>query len=469
MRPRVLVRFIAPAACVGGVLFGCAQIAGLDDESSSSSGQSSGTMPSAEGGMLADGIQVEPAELALETTDCGRESKAGAVLVLNKGKNDLSYALKSPDKMFVVRGKATGIITPGGSERLEIVATPTLAQEQKSALILTLNGVDNVYNAKVTGQGATFELSQTAVDFGDVRKQIGAKTSLTVRNLGGRPLSAVMEGAGGDVGEFVITPTTVNAPSDGSASFEVALKSGNSTTASVSAKFKPKAAGVCGTIPELEVRGRRITTDVTIDTVDWGDVGCKAQPAERNAIIKNYGTAPVTYSAALSGGAGSAFQITGGAAATVNGGSETNPAQQTVKLKVLPSTSPGQRDETLTITYPGGPSTGKVRSYFFGLVLGINPAAFTFSSDGGTEQKRTFNLVNSGPYGSAVAIPVEYKTTGAGFRTQNGSNPYFPILGNGGAVDVIFKATQGGTVNGKLTIDGTVCSQTDVNLTGNNP
>ncbi|MBS2016703.1 MAG: hypothetical protein JST00_27715 [Deltaproteobacteria bacterium] len=470
MRPRALSRLLAVVATTSLVVFGCAQIAGLDDPSSSSSGTSGTSSSGGEAGPLPDGIEVQPAsEVLLETTKCGVESKPGAVVIVNKGKNDLSYALKSNDKLFVVRGKASGTLPPGQSVPLEVVATPTLAGEQRAPLVMTLNGVDNVYWAKVNGEGATFELSQTAVDFGDVRKENGAKTTINVSNTGGKPLTANLAGEG-DFAQFTINPATISVPSRQTLPVEVSLKSGASTPSPLVAKFKPTAVGVCGAMPDLELRGKRITTDVTIDTVDWGSVGCKQAPVDRNAIIKNYGPSPVTFTAALSGGGTSAFQITGNGSATVSGGSEASPAVQQVKLKVLPSSTPGQRDENLTITYgTGSTSTGKVRAYFYGLVMAITPNTFTFSSDGGTEQRKQFALTNSGPYGGAVTIGATYKTTGAGFRAENGTTPFIPFVQNSGSVEVVFKATQAGAVNGTLTVEGTVCSQNAVTLTGNNP
>lgn len=468
MRIQRLARLTALVAASTAVVFGCAQLAGLDDSTSGSSGTSS----SKDGGKALSGeVEISPATLEFLPTECGTEAVKPIVLV-NKSNADVDYNIKSNDAVFVIKGNPKGTMISGGSATIDVAVRPTLAQLQKTDLVIEINGRTQIYPANVQGQGATFELSQTAIDFGDVRKQNGAETKISVKNAGNKPLAAVLEPVAPTT-DFEVVPRNINAAIDGSAEVTVRLKDGVSTAAPIAAQFKPNGAGICGAQPILDVRGKRITTDVTIDTVDWGDVLCKSTPADRDATVKNYGPSSVSFTSTLTG---TLFSIKTGGTGTLLGGSETNPTTAKIKLSATPGTVPGQKDETLTITYASGAqtSTGKVREYVAGLVLQITPNSAAFSSDGGTEQRRKFDITNNaGRFGGYISINADYQATGAGFRTENGTGSYQPAFlvfpPTTGSVDVVFKATGPAPVNGNLLVTGAVCSQTTVALTGTNP
>lgn len=450
-------RALAP---IGLALVALGACVGTDNLSGGGSSGTSGTAVDPGG---AD-VSIEPSSLELPETDCGAQAQK-AFVILNRSKTPVDYKVRSIDPTFTLGGSASGVIPAGGAATVDVRATPNAAQELSSTLVVEINGEARAYSVKVRGSGATFEASPSAIDFGDVRKENGAETKITVRNTGRRPLDTTLEAVAATA-DFDVLPVSVRAAPDASTEVTVRLKPGVSNAAPLVAQFKPRASGICGALPTIDVRGKRITTDVTIDAVDWGDVGCKTNPADRDATIKNYGPSTILYTSSITG---TSFSIVSNGGGSVPSGSETNPAQQTIKLHAVPGTVPGQKDETLSITYGGvQTSTGKVRAFVVGLVLAITPSSAVFVSNGTNEQRRVFNLSNSGKFGGYSSFNVTYRTTGAGFRAENGSTSFinFPFSNS---VDVVFRATQSGVVNGSLLVDGTVCSQTSVALTGNNP
>lgn len=470
MRQALLARVTIGFVTTSFVVFGCAQIAGLDDEgSSTSSSGSSGPPISQEAGPTSkDGLAFDPAQLEVPTSDCGKESVKSFSL-FNNTPNPATYKVTSIDSVFVVKKNGSGTIPAGGAAQVEIGATPTLAQSQETGLQVEWNGAARPYPVKIVGQGASFELSQTAIDFGDVRKENGAEAKIKVTNGGGRPLDTTLEPTS-PTSDFEITPALIHADPKGQAEITVRLKTGASHATPVVVAFKPKATGICGPLPTLDVRGKRITTDVTVDVVDWGDVLCRSNPADRDATIKNYGPNPINFTASITG---TLFTIKSPTTGTVGGGSETNPTPVKVKLGASPGTVPGQKDETFKITYgSGAESTGKVREYVAGLVLQIAPGSFNFASDGTTEQRRKFDISNNaGKFGGFINLNAGYQVTGAGFRVENGTGnyvaPYLIFPPSSGSVDVVFKSAA--MADGTLTVTGPVCSQNAVTLNGNKP
>lgn len=440
----------------------CMDTSSLTGGDPSGSSGTSGTTP---GG--ASDVEIQPSALALPDSDCGKETRKTFVVLNRSTRDALEYKVTSPDPAFSIASGAEGTVAPGGAATVEVVATPNANVELSTTLIVEANGRSNVLPVKMRGHGATVELSQTAIDFGDARKENGGETKVLVKNAGDKPLEMSFQSES-PTSDFEITPAAINVPSDSSVEITARLKAGVSTATPLTGRFLSKASAICGEAPTLELRGRRITTDVTIDVVDWGDVACKSTPADRDATIKNYGPSAFTYTASV---AGDGFILAQGATGAIPGGTETAPTIAKVKVHATPGTTPGQKEGSLSVVGAQLSATNKIRAFVYGLVIASSPPSATLISNGTTETKRTFSLSNSGKFGGSPLLTASYQVTGAGFRTANASGTFYLFGGTStkGSVDVVFKAAQAGTVNGNLFVNGPVCSQQTISLSGLGP
>lgn len=469
MRLALLARLTTGLVVSSFVVFGCAAIAGLDDESgTSSSGQSSGSSGTSatEGG--ADDIAISPTTVDV-AGPCGAVAKQ-TLSISNNAKNDASYKLSAvDDKMFAFGANAKGIIPPSTTIKIDITATPNVAQKLAAELLLDINGIVRKVPATVGGEGPTFELSKPIVDFGEVRYQNGSEVvPVTIKNSGNKPLDLRGMTASGQASDFRLTPTTAAVEPNGTATINASLAAGAVTPTTTSAKYAPTfGTPVCGVAPTLELRGSRVSTEVTVGSVDFEDQSCNTNPGDRNAIVSNYSINAVQITPSLP--AGTPFSIVSPTGMTALAGSDNGgvtPKTMAVKLHFTPGTVPGDKATTLTVNVASQAArTAPVKGRTVGLVLNITPNAFTFTSDGTTEATKAFNINVSG---NLIVLFPNYSTPAdnGGFSVS-GSSPISPL--GGGTATVKFKAGAVAPSNGKLVVGPAsgVCSQTTVNLTGN--
>jgi hypothetical protein len=304
---------------------------------------------------------VEPAAPKLELTGNGDLGQillgtTGAALeriftLKNSGNSPLDYSASINNSTFRIVSGQQGTIPRGGTATVKVQLNSVTVGTKSSTLTITSNAV-NVSSPvvrtlsavvvapspvlAVTGSGAFGEVGLNST--GAVQERI-----FTITNPGNAPLtfsassnSAQFAVVGGQSGTVM--------PNGGMATVLVRMltstvgpKSGTLTIQSNATSAPTRQYALSGTVVQGTAR-----IDV-VGSVDFGEVALNATSgsADREIIVRNSGTAPLTYTATVSN---SNFTIVSGAAVTVpaNGGT----ARIVIRMRTA---TVGTKSATLTI------------------------------------------------------------------------------------------------------------------------
>jgi hypothetical protein len=352
-------------------------------------------------------IEVAPSILDYGEVPCGVEPAAKLIAIHNKGSGPSAYKVQiSEGTSFRVDGAREGVLLPGATAALSVFVTPRSGGESSTDLFVSAGNVLQAVHARVKGTGARFELVDSSVSFGDVRKENGAlPVEVEVRNPGTAPVSVstLLVSDAAFAVQWAAMPAALTVAPGGSSRFSVTMVSAAvDDAAPLTATVKPKETSFCGAVPTLTLTGRRVTSDVTVSPADWGKQGCSTTPSARNIVITNYATAVVTYS--LAPAAMSAFTILDEGPLVIAAGTPTAPATATLKVapKTLPTTAPlPDIKELLKVqlasSAPGvsGSRAVPLHVEVRGAIVTINPPSLSFNSTGVVD-RRSFTVANAG-------------------------------------------------------------------------
>lgn len=470
-----------PGLALASLCFACAQIAGIseaparDTEPTTTDGGS--TIP---GGERTDpNIAITPSEMDFGELACGAPSSPKLVTIKNSGDTAAKYKVVIPEgTAFKVDGVLEGSVEAGGLVTLGVVATPVTAAETTTDLVVSAGNAVQIIHPKARGAGAALELAPDLVNFGDVRMQSGGgPIEVVAKNSGTMPITVTELQAGPEFEVKAATSTFSLGPGQAT-KLEALLKPAQAESAPLQMDVKPKVTGsLCGAPPTLTLKGRRVNSNVTISSGDWGSVKCTTPVGAKDIVVSNYSPAQLTYTAALQ--ATSAFTITSGASGTLLAGSGGAPT--TAAIKVVPKPISGFAalvQENLTVTVSGiappegGPRTVPLRIDVRGAVLTYTPAQILdFMSDGVATDTRTFSVKNSGNETIFLSWDLEQAVAAwegitpsplAPNETRNGSLSYKPPTG--GTHTAVLKPR--GTIG---PLGPSICGPSTLSLQGKRP
>ncbi|MEZ4366491.1 MAG: hypothetical protein R2939_09425 [Kofleriaceae bacterium] len=319
----------------------------------------------------------------LGVADCGGAPAAPQIVTLqNVGGEPLTYAATMLDgALFSLEGELTAPppLAPGEAVELRVLAasvplTSTAGAHLTDTLVVTTSdpmAASLEVALTLEARGATFEITPTLVDFGDVPNAADDLTppiDLTIRNVGTAAASVTFYDHAGSDATFTRT--------HGGGTGAMVLEPGASMP-SAEVRFDPPAADtslhvdtygglatsdvVCAgpdsaadDNPGLSLAARRAIVDdelaqaVTLRgqatngalvavpaTVDFGQTDCGGQAGPRVVTLSNVGDAPFDFSAVLGGANPGRYGLTG-ATGTIAPGAN---AVVTITANPLPATS----------------------------------------------------------------------------------------------------------------------------------
>ena len=405
---------------------GCAQLADLGAGSVADATPDGGT---ATGPRTDANITITPSRLDFGEVACGSESAAQLVKIVNSGSAATPYKVEIPTGTALrVEGALNGMIPAKQAVTLSVFATPRVAGDFNATdLFVTAGEALQPIHATAKGTGATFELVQSSISFGDVRKENGAPpVDVEVRNSGTKAVS---------VSDFIVSkPDAFSVTWQGQpAAFTIApqtsahllvtmLTATSDDAAALTETIKPKETKFCGAPPILTMTGRRVTSNVTLSTGDWGRQDCNSTPKSKDIVITNYANAVVTYS--VQPVAGSAFTILDEGPHSI-ALAPTAASPQTAAIKVVPKPLPATAPlpnlsellgVTLASTAPGinGRHDVTLHVDVRGAIITITPAALTFTSTGAASDRKTFTVENTGNEGAYLSWSLNRTSTNGG-------------------------------------------------------
>jgi hypothetical protein len=385
-----------------------------------------------------------PTSVDFQQVGCGAPAASQTFTVKNTGPVPVMYsATIANSTVFAISGSSSGTVAPGASASLMLTATvpatATAGQAIAGSLAVTTNvpGFTSVtVPLSVTPLGGSLSVTPAPAAFVPTQISTPAQAiALHVANTGNAPIDVAL-GAPTDA-EFTVTYT--GSPS------AVTLQPGASLPGA-SAGFTPTSPGdksatsavtvtgtMCGSTSPLALSGTGTAANVTVgpSVLDFGTVVCGAPaPTAQAVTLRNGGTTPVTYTAALGKGASSPFQQdtpTGTVAA--NGQAVINISPNPIVLPA--SVAANAYGDTLTVTTNasgGAPATVMLLQSASGALLRISMPTSTLGLVPiGTPATLPFTLVNTGN----VDAPVTVSTTGSSWSaTLAGST----ATANGGSV-----------------------------------
>lgn len=446
-------------------LLACAKIADLGGSDNGGNADPNVTDPQSE-----SRIAITPTTLDFGNLACGTTSPGKLITIQNRGAMPVPYkAILPAGTSFRLDGDVEGTLAPKATVNLSLSASPLTAGDNTTDLSITAGDRVQSVRATAKGAGSTFELGQSVVAFGDVRKESGAgPIEVVVTNNGTETLSVsgfTSSNPAFDVrwanrpGAFTVAPKK-------SAPFTVSLtKAVADDSAVLESAITPVAQRLCGSPQILTVSGRRVTSEVTINPADWGKENCNTNPESKTITITNYSTSEVRYSLTLQ--ANSAFTIVSAGPGIVNAAASAD-APQVASVEIVPkrlkATAPLQEvNELLGVTLesdaPGVSGLREVPLHVDvrGAILVITPASLSFRSNGTLSDTRSFNVTNAG--NKSIGLSWNLAATSATGKTGwTYSAP--SILSPGASLEgaVTFKTSEVGTSTATLTASQSIFS-----------
>ena len=451
---------------VGLLVTACAKLADLGAGNEVASALPDAAKPP-DVGITDVNIAITPETLDYGDVPCGTEPASQLITIQNKGSSPAELKVQLPAgtafrlKDALGDGTITGTLAPkGDSKTIEVLVNPQNAGENTANILVKAGEALQQVKVTAKGSGPTFELVQTTIAFGDVRKENGADPiDVAVKNTGTEPASvaAFTSSNPAFAVKWATQPAAFTVAPGGTSSFKVTLTSATvDDSAALTSTIKPNTTKFCGPSPLLTVSGRRVTSDVTLSPADWDKQDCNSSPPPKDILITNYANAVVTYS--LKPAAGSAFTILDeGPHSIAAAQSPASPQTATIRVapKTLGNTAPLKNiiemlGVVLNSTAPGVSGSKDVPLHVDtrGAIVTITPTAIALSSDGSTADTKSFQVTNTGNGSIAMSWNLA-QVSGAGMWAQ--SSP--ALVGGGGNASgtVSFKSTQPGSASVSLT------------------
>lgn len=437
---------------MGLLVAGCAQFADLG-AGPAGGGATPDSGPVDPARQTDENIEITPAALDYGSVECGTEPAAKLITIHNNGGLPALYEVKLPaGTSFRLQGDLEGTLAPRGTKTIEVFATPRAAGDNTADVSVTAGKAVQAIRATAKGSGATFELAQSTIAFGDVRKENGSTpVDVAVKNTGTDPVSVSAFTSSNPAFDIAWNgkPGAFTVPAGGSSMFQVTLKGGATADdpAQLTATIKPNTTKFCGAAPLLTVSGRRVTSEVTVNPADWGRQPCGTSPGSKDIVITNYAKDVVNYS--LIPAVNSAFTIVSPGPMTVP--LAPSPGQpQTAVIKVAPKTL-GVTAPLLDVkellgvvlasTAPGVNGRRDVQLHVEtrGAIITVAPATLAFTSSGAVD-KKPFTVTNTGNEDLYFGTWSLNRTSANGTTSWTSSTP-------GGVA-------AGGTSNGTVSFTG---------------
>jgi hypothetical protein len=442
----------------------CAQIAGVADPlpAALEEGNAEGGASAPEGPLL--DVDVQPAELDFGPVRCGEPEVGPKVITVhNRSAEDAPWSVQVPEgTQFVVKGASEGTLAPGATATVSVFVTAALAGETAAGLIVTAGGSVREVVAKASGSGAELAFVPRLVDFGDVRFQVGGPP-IPVRLQNSGTETVTVGSFEGKTADFDLTWASKPAPltiEPGTfATVEATFASGAEPSGGIlETTFEPVVTGtLCGAVPELAARGKRIDTTVTISVADWGEQDClTAEPGERDVTITNFSGSAIAYEGSLA--ASSAFRWVSPKSGTVEAGASAN-----VTLAANATDGPvGLLEEEVGFLISGvpepsgGPRATTARINVRGAVIEVTPASHLNYRyiPWGTDWK-SFTLTNTGNAGVSLRYGLT-RTDATGGTAWTFSSATFGVAAGGNrSMPVGFRPSRSGTFSANVNLTRT--------------
>jgi hypothetical protein len=192
-----------------------------------------------------------------------------------------------------------------------------------------------------------------------------------------------------DPGARAIVKTTLTAANVPSNALQAALKPVLTQT-------------LCGLPPVLTLKGRRVNSNVTLSSGDFGKQNCTPQAAPRDIAVSNYSASPLTYTASLVNG--SKFTLVSGATGNIAPGTASTPTIANIRVQPQPfgsNLAVIQEDLMVNISGiaapEGGPRKVPLKVDVRGAIVTITPQQLTgFFSTGNFFDTKSFTVDNTG-------------------------------------------------------------------------
>ncbi|MBS2016818.1 MAG: hypothetical protein JST00_28290 [Deltaproteobacteria bacterium] len=427
-RPISGSRFQGALAAIAALgLVACAQLAGLDDESSPIAGavdpatEISKTERANEPGaekqadQNAEDLAVSKVDVEFGSVLCNTESKHSELVVTNLSETGRKFTVTiPPEAPFGIVG-AEGNVFHGelwakGTAKIELFAKPSSSGLSKSSAVVASNGAFITVPLGVNGTGAELEWGTELADVGETPLGMDGTVKVLLKNKGAS--AAVVRKFDFETAAtpFSIMPASLTIQPGTEAELTVKLAKGGNVSGKLANKITPDAWGQCSAPPSVRIAGERVDTSVTVTGADFGRQPCHSSPAERRpVVIKNYYSKPVKWT--LKRGA-SRYQLaygqpTSGTVDAANGGA---PAMAMLQFSAPPlGAALGTLEEEVTITIentPGaqlpasalGDKTVKLRTDVRGAILRTNApnGGFVFTADRGGSAQNELRITNEG-------------------------------------------------------------------------
>lgn len=470
---------ITRALCMSVLVGGCAQIANLGNGVDST--DPTPTTPDGTGPRTDANISISPLTLDYGNLACGADAPAKLITITNSGSLPANYELRLPEgTAFHLGPEAKGVLAPKGSVSVNVIANPKLAGDNIADLVVNAGEALQPVHLITKGTGPTFELAQSTIAFGEVRKENGgAPVDVAVKNSGTADLSvATFTSSDGNFdvawpgkpSAFVVKPGA-------SSTISVTLKTASAPDGvGLTSTIKPAITALCGTPPALIATGQRVTSDITLSPIDWGEQACGTIPGAQNVTIKNYANVGATYTVDKT--AIPSFDATDLSNGTIGPAvSPSVPASATIQVtpKKLATTAPLPNTSellgvVLTSAAPGaaGRRTASLHVDTRGVILTFTPAALTFTDNG----SKGFTVTNTG--NENLSFLLLWPLQGAS-NVWSGSGPTFLNAGASANGTITYKSAGPGETTAKLGPSQTVnpkpaCPSLGVvTATGNKP
>jgi hypothetical protein len=393
--------------------------------------------------------------------------KQDFLTITNKLATEATYdvALPAGTDLTLVGGadplRATGVVQPGTSATIGISASPTTAGELVVPLAITFNGEAVRMPVKVNGRGAVLRVTPNAVDFGQVRYQVGSTIAVTVENVGNEhaKLTNIVTLVPGTDG-FDVTPKTAEIGPTGRATITAQLLASAAATPKATREVEFVTQDPqCATAAKLKLEGERITTDVTVSpaTLDWGKRGCNTPHEAKPVTIQNYDAATAAaWTVTLPNNSG--FEVEGGVLSGSVPAAVGGPTSTTISFKPKQLSVPEtiSEDATIAITGPAGAGnrTVRLRKDIRGVVYQVTPTLIEdFSRKlGEPAQIKSARIKNVGNESAAPRYSIT-QIAGGGFTVEPDDLPLVPrSFFDTDDIDVTFLPTEEGNFEADVAV-----------------